>query len=86
MLEAVHVGRQFADYAETTAENATGINGDIASYTIFNASINYRIPEMKTTLFLVGKNIFDKEYIVDRTRGILTGMPALLQVGMRYDF
>jgi Fe(3+) dicitrate transport protein len=34
----------------------------------------------------VGKNIFDKDYIVDRARGILTGMPALIQVGARYDF
>jgi Fe(3+) dicitrate transport protein len=35
---------------------------------------------------LAGKNIFDKEYIADRTRGIITGMPALVQVGARYDF
>ncbi len=86
MIEAVHVGKQYADFAETTAVNATGQNGEIASYTIYNAAINYKMPEYKTTVFLVGKNIFDKEYIVDRTRGILTGMPALVQVGARYDF
>jgi len=86
MIEAVHVGKQYGDFAETVAVNATGINGEIASYTIYNAAINYKMPEYKTTVFLVGKNIFDKEYIVDRTRGILTGMPALVQVGARYDF
>lgn len=86
MIEAVHVGKQYADFAETEAVNATGQNGEIASYTIYNAAINYKMPAYKTTLFLVGKNIFDKEYIVDRTRGILTGMPALIQVGARYDF
>jgi len=86
MIEAVHVGKQFADFAETREQNATGINGQIASYTIFNAAINYKMPQQKTTLFLVGKNIFDREYIVDRTRGILVGMPALVHVGARYDF
>jgi Fe(3+) dicitrate transport protein len=85
-IEAVHVGEQFADFAETNEVNATGINGKIDSYTIFNAAVNYKLPAHKTTLFLVGKNIFDKEYVVDRTRGILFGMPALVQVGARYDF
>lgn len=86
MVEAVHVGRQYGDFAETEAVDATGQNGEISSYTIYNAALNYRVPEHKTTLFLVGKNIFDKEYIIDRTRGIITGMPALIQVGVRYDF
>jgi len=86
MIEAVHVGRQYADFAETKAVDATGQFGEISSYTIYNAAVNYKLSEYKTTLFLVGKNIFDKDYIVDRTRGILTGMPALIQLGARYDF
>ncbi len=91
-IEAVHVGKQYSDFAETGAVpmnlaiGQTGQVGEISSYTIYNAAINYKLPEHKTTLFLVGKNIFDKDYIVDRTRGILTGMPALVQVGARYDF
>lgn len=90
-IEAVHVGKQYADFAETgnvpnTALGATGQFGEIASYTIYNVAVNYKLPEYKSTVFLVGKNIFDKDYIVDRTRGILTGMPALVQVGARYDF
>jgi Fe(3+) dicitrate transport protein len=86
MIEAVHVGKQYADYGETNIVNETGQNGEIPSYTIYNAAVNYKLPESKTTIFLVGKNIFDKEYIVDRIRGILTGMPGLIQVGARYDF
>ncbi len=80
------MGRQYGDFAETKVVDATGQFGEISSYTIYNAALNYKVPEYKTTVFLVGKNIFDKEYIVDRTRGILTGMPALVQVGARYDF
>jgi Fe(3+) dicitrate transport protein len=86
MIEAVYVGKQYADFAETRAVDATGQNGEISSYTIYNAAINYKMPQHNTTLFLVGKNIFDREYVVDRTRGILLGMPALVQVGARYDF
>lgn len=86
MLEAVHVGEQFADFAETKDVDVLGQNGVIDSYTIFNAAFNYKIPQYKTSLFVVGKNIFDREYIVDRTRGIIIGMPALFQVGARYDF
>jgi Fe(3+) dicitrate transport protein len=85
-LEAVHVGKQYADFAETESPTLDGQRGEIASYTIYNAAINYTLPTYKTTLFLVGKNIFDKDYIVDRTRGILTGTPALIQIGARYDF
>lgn len=86
-LEAVHVGKQFSDFAETgDAVEATGQFGEIASYTIFNAALNYKYEPYKTTFFITGKNLFDKDYITDRTRGILTGMPRLIQVGARYDF
>ncbi|MDP1765652.1 MAG: TonB-dependent receptor [Methylotenera sp.] len=85
-LEAVHVGEQYADFAETKVAALNGQNGEIASYTIVNAAINYKYIPYKTTFFVTGKNLFDKDYITDRTRGILTGMPRLVQVGARYDF
>ena len=90
-LEAVHVGKQFSDFAETdsvpnSALGLTGQIGEIASYTIFNAAVNYRYQPYKTTFFITSKNLFDKDYIVDRTRGILSGTPRLVQVGARYDF
>lgn len=90
-VEAVYVGKQFSDFAETgdvpnTALGATGQFGEINSYTVWNASLNYKYKPYKTTFFIAGKNLFDKEYIVDRTRGILIGMPRLIQVGARYDF
>jgi Fe(3+) dicitrate transport protein len=90
-LEAVHVGEQYSDFAETgsvpnNALGQTGQFGEIGSYTIWNAAINYKYTPYNTTFFVTGKNLLDKEYIVDRTRGILTGMPRLVQVGVRYDF
>ena len=90
-LEAVHVGEQYSDFAETgsvpnSALGLTGQIGEIGSYTIWNAALNYKYTPYNTTFFVTGKNLLDKEYIVDRTRGILTGMPRLVQVGVRYDF
>ncbi|MDO9206597.1 TonB-dependent receptor domain-containing protein, partial [Methylotenera sp.] len=85
-LEAVHVGKQYADFAETLTPSTDGQKGEIASYTIYNAALNYKYEPYKTTFFVTGKNLLDKDYITDRTRGILTGMPRLVQVGARYDF
>jgi Fe(3+) dicitrate transport protein len=90
-FEAVHVGKQYSDFAETgdvpnTALGLTGQIGEIASYTIFNTAVSYKYAPYNTTFFITGKNLFDKDYITDRTRGILTGMPRLIQVGAKYEF
>ncbi len=87
-FEVVHLGEQFSDFANTGALNpfGNGLVGEIASHTIFNAAVNYRIKPLQTTVFLTAKNLTDKTYIVDRTRGILSGVPRLVQVGLQYDF
>lgn len=84
-VEAQYVGAQFSDFANTFAASADGQRGVIDSFTVFNSSVNYNLnPDI--TLFLSGKNLGDKTYIVDRTRGIQVGMPRLLQVGANYRF
>jgi Fe(3+) dicitrate transport protein len=85
-LEAVYVGSQYADFANSTAANGTGQVGEIASYTIYNAALSYRMPTTGFGVFVAAKNLFDKVYIADRTRGILPGAPRLLQAGVEYSF
>ncbi|MGQ0585928.1 MAG: TonB-dependent receptor family protein [Gammaproteobacteria bacterium] len=87
-LEAVHVGRQYADFANTAsaAPNGNGQAGEIASYTIWNAALNYRLPATGFGVFVTAKNLLDKTYIADRTRGILPGAPRLVQAGVEYTF
>jgi Fe(3+) dicitrate transport protein len=101
-VEAVHVGSQFADFAnvgdaatdpnmpgtgaDQSRNRASGQFGRIDSFTVFNAALNYKLSAYRVTLFLAVKNIADKTYIVDRTRGIVPGMPRLIQAGFRYDF
>ena len=87
-LEAVYVGEQFSDFSNTEAAplNGNGQIGKIAAYTILNATLNYHFQPQQIKLFVAVKNLADKTYIVDRTRGILPGSPRLVQAGINYSF
>ncbi len=84
-VEAQYVGSQYSDFANTVAPTADGQKGEIAAYTVWNAALNYRF-DKSLSAFVTGKNLLDKTYIVDRTRGIQVGMPRLIQVGVKYAF
>jgi Fe(3+) dicitrate transport protein len=84
-IEAQHVGEQFTDFANTVTPTADGQRGLIAAHTIWNATLNYRATG-SLTLFATVKNLGDKTYITDRTRGIMVGQPRLIQAGARYTF
>jgi Fe(3+) dicitrate transport protein len=83
-VESVFVDEQFANFSNTRDTSVNGQSGTIPSHTIWNATINYEVKAWQTTFFVTGKNLFDKEYIVDRTRGIQVGNPQLIQVGIKY--
>lgn len=87
-IESVFVDDQFADFGNTqdAAANGNGQFGKLPRYTVWNAAVNYRFLRSGFGLFVTGKNIFDKVYIADRTRGILPGTPRLVQAGVEYAF
>lgn len=85
-LEMVYVDEQFSDFANTRVPTADGQRGLIADYTIWNAAFNYSVKPLRTTFFVAGKNLADKTYVVDRTRGLRFGMPRLVQVGLKHEF
>jgi Fe(3+) dicitrate transport protein len=87
-VEAVYVGSQYADFANTeqAAANGNGQLGELSSFTVWNAAVNYRLPSTNFGLFVTSKNLFDKVYVADRTRGILPGAPRLVQAGVEYTF
>lgn len=85
-IEAVHVSKQFSDFANTVGSTVNGQAGIIDPYTIFNLAINYHYQPMRTTLFFMIKNLTNDVYIADRTRGIVPGTPRLIQGGVRYTF
>lgn len=89
-----HVSKQFVDDGNTrdeirdaeNPERRQGIQGIIPSYTIWNAGINYKVPNSGVTLFASVENLFDKEYLVSRNEGKLAGRERLFFGGITYDF
>ena len=83
-LEGVYVGRQFGDDLNTINPTANGQRGAIPSYTVWNATFNYEAEAVRSTFFITVKNLFDRTYIVDRSRGILPSSPRLVQAGIKF--
>lgn len=87
-IELVYVDDQYADFANTQVAQANGNGqfGEIDSYAIWNVALNWTLDEYPVTLFTTVKNLGGKKYIVDRTRGILTSPPRMLQAGVELRF
>ncbi len=83
--EAVVVGDQFGDDLNTIVPSPDGQRGLLPAYTLWNAAANYPVTR-SATVFLAVKNLFDRLVVVDRSRGILPGMPRLVQVGVKVRF
>lgn len=85
-LEALYISQQFTDDRNTVAPTPNGRRGLIPQYTVLNASANYHWKAMKLTYFVAVKNILDRLYIVDRSRGVLPGMPRVVHFGLSRNF
>lgn len=86
LLEANYTDAQFGDDLNARIGTADGQRGLIGGNTVWNGTFNYPVERWHTTLFVTAKNVFDRVYIADRTRGLLPGSPRLLQVGFRFTF
>lgn len=89
LIEAIHTGEQFGDDLNSIAVSANGQRGLIPAYTVWNAAVNYRIGKLERyapTVFIAVKNLADDTFIVDRRRGIMVGMPRLVQGGVKIRF
>lgn len=80
-LEGVYVGSQSGDALNTQVTVPDGQQGPIAGYTIWNVALSFQIPRINNTVFVTAKNLADRDYVVDRSRGILPGTPRLVQRG-----
>lgn len=86
MVESVTTGSQFGDDLNTVNGTPDGQRGKISGNTLFNVTVNYPVESWRANFFLTTKNAFDRLVVVDRTRGLLPGMPRLLQFGVRFTF
>jgi Fe(3+) dicitrate transport protein len=64
----------------------TGHSGNIPSYTLLNASASYKPVGYKTTFFVSGHNLNDKEYLSSRVDGMHVGRGRMIFGGVTYDF
>jgi Fe(3+) dicitrate transport protein len=85
-IEAQHVGDQFGDDLNTIGGTTDGQRGLLPAYTYWNLAASWRLPRLRGSLFVAIKNLADRTFIVDRTRGILPGHPRLIQVGTSWRF
>jgi Fe(3+) dicitrate transport protein len=86
MLECVYTGRQFGDDLNTVPGTADGQRGLIPGNAFWNLTLNYPLEGIRSTLYFSVKNLFDRTAIVDRARGILPGIPRLIQAGVHWNF
>jgi Fe(3+) dicitrate transport protein len=85
-LESVFVGDQFSDDLNTVEITPNGRQGIVPAHTVWNLAANYTIPSLRLTMALTVKNLFDKVYVIDLSRGMLPGAPRLLQYGLEWNF
>ena len=81
-----YVSDQYADSANTLAQNTIGTLGEVSSFTTVNWSANYAMNK-DWKVFGVINNLFNKRYISSRSPdGIFAGAPLNFQAGMSYQF
>jgi Fe(3+) dicitrate transport protein len=85
-VELVRVSDQFGDDLNTVVPSADGQRGLIPGHTIWNAAASWTIARLHSSVFVTVKNVSDALYIADRSRGLLPGVPRLLQAGVRVRF
>jgi Fe(3+) dicitrate transport protein len=66
--------------------SANGQVGRIDSTTLANLAVNGHPAEQQLGVFLAVKKAFDRQYIADRSRGILPGVGRQLPVGVEPDY
>ncbi len=85
-LEAQYVAGQFADDLNSVVGSPDGQRGLIPAQTYLNLAVSWRVPRHGASVFLAVKNLDNRLFIVDRSRGILPNHPRLVQVGTSWRF
>ena len=85
-LEGVYTSSAYTDDLNTVDIVANGQRGEIPGYTVWNLAANYGLDACDCKLFVTAKNLTDKLYIADMSRGLIPGMPRLVQAGFEFKF
>ncbi len=85
-VETQCLSDMFGDDRNTHNPTPNGQRGIVRGWCVLNAAVNQYVKPINTTFFLVGKNLLDQLYMVDRSRGIYPGLPLMVQAGARWTF
>ncbi|MRV70111.1 TonB-dependent siderophore receptor [Duganella sp. FT92W] len=89
-IGSTHQSKQYADDANTVAENASGSLGLIGGYRLWNASVTYVIPgDQRVEIQAGATNLANKKTYTrttDTNLGILPGAPRMAYVTLRTAF
>jgi Fe(3+) dicitrate transport protein len=84
-VELFYSGSAFTDDLNTVAVATNGQRGRIGGHVILNATVAQAIGDALTVYGSV-KNLADKVYVADMSRGLIPGPPRQLQFGFEYRF
>jgi outer membrane receptor protein involved in Fe transport len=86
-LSHTYVGPQYADDANTEAENITGELGRIPGYHTLDAGVRYRHEPSGLSASVVVKNLPNQPYVVARRpQGIFVGGLRQIVGTLRWDY
>jgi Fe(3+) dicitrate transport protein len=85
-VEVTYQSASFSDDLNTVAVSANGQRGRIAPYALVNVAVNQTLLDGRLTLFATVKNANDRLYVADMSRGLIPGMPRLVQGGFTWRF
>lgn len=89
-LSSTHQSKQYADNANTVAEDADGGNGEIPGFRLWNVQASWKVPNAKGFDVMAGvNNLTDKRYYtrnVDGNAGRMVGAPRTIYIQGRYAF
>lgn len=83
-VEAVTVSEQFADPLNTRVLVSDGQQGPISGNTLWNVTVNAPVFRTGMQAWLAVKNVTNRTVVVDRSRGLLPGMPRVAHLGFEY--
>lgn len=87
-VDGTFVGAQFSDNFETRSGSANGRLGEIPSFRVYDASLQYDIPGLEgVRVTSAVKNLAGTTYIASRRpEGIKVGLPRLFSLGFSWGF
>lgn len=84
--ENVFIGRQFSDDLNSVDPVPNGQRGAIGPQNYWNATVNYSVERWRTTFFVTGKNLSDRTFVVDRSRGLIPSNGRSIHAGLSIKF